>query len=354
MKSALLGCAAVALLVGCSPSGGGGGHSSSGGSSGSGSCGATPAPVSQVVAGDAGVTLSAADGTYLRIPDQHGIGFTTITLTPALGAATPAGATEVGVPWLLGPAGDAFAFPFTVTLAFCPQQLPAGKTAADVVVLTGPPLSTSPVDSASFTSLGGTLIDSTHIQVTTSYFSIFVAAVFDYVPPATLSGPDAFHFNSVMVGTAGEFPWPDGGEDTSTYYVIMGQAKPTPIACYLDGGTSSSFNFSWLGNNLSIVVGTPGAPLPPGTYPFVLTPYDYSGLDVADAGALLELFDPAAQAVIAYATSGSVTLTEVAPVFTGSFSAALTATDAGLFGGTGDTLSGTFAAPVCPYSPPQP
>ena len=128
------------------------------------------APVSQVI-GPAGGTVSTAGGTSLSVPAGALTSSTTITISAAPSAPTPVGAIEVGAAFDFGPEGQQFAVPVSVTLAFSPQALPAGKTAADVVILT------APVGSGSFASLGGTQVDATQVETTTTHFSIFVPAV---------------------------------------------------------------------------------------------------------------------------------------------------------------------------------
>jgi hypothetical protein len=117
--------------------------------------------------GSTGGVVTATNGTSLSIPSG------------ALGAPTPITIDvsdeivpgAVGSVYKFGPEGQTFAVPITVTLDFGPDRLPTGKTAADVVVLT------APAGSSDFTSLGGQLSDATHVQATTTHFSIFGAAI---------------------------------------------------------------------------------------------------------------------------------------------------------------------------------
>jgi hypothetical protein len=61
--------------------------------------------------------------------------------------------------------------PVDVWLPFNPSLIPSGSTPSQVIVLTAPAMS------ASYTSLGGSLLDTTHVRAQTSHFSIFRAAV---------------------------------------------------------------------------------------------------------------------------------------------------------------------------------
>jgi hypothetical protein len=52
----------------------------------------------------------------------------------------------VGTPFVLGPEGQTFATPVTVTLPFQPAKLPAGASTADVVIATAPAGGNTPRD----------------------------------------------------------------------------------------------------------------------------------------------------------------------------------------------------------------
>jgi hypothetical protein len=130
--------------------------------------GSSTSQVSQVVGG-AGGTISAPDGTSVQIPAGALTSSVTITLTAAPSLAAPSNATWVGTPYSFGPNGTQFAKPVMVTLPFAPNSLPAGATASQVVIYTAAEGSTS------YTSLGGTLVDATHVQASTTHFSSFGA-----------------------------------------------------------------------------------------------------------------------------------------------------------------------------------
>jgi hypothetical protein len=110
-------------------------------------------------------------GSSVTIPAGALPGNVTITNTETPEAPAPSGAAVVGTAYTFGPEGQTFAVPVTVTLAFDPSKLPAGHTAADIVVFT------APVGSTQFTSLGGTLVDATHIAAQTTHFSVFEPGV---------------------------------------------------------------------------------------------------------------------------------------------------------------------------------
>jgi predicted alpha-1,6-mannanase (GH76 family) len=95
----------------------------------------------------------------------------TIRIASDSSAPIPDDATTVGLTYLLGPEGQTFEAPVTVTLAFDPSELPEGESAADIVVLT------APRDSADYVPLDTTVVDSLHVSAQTSHFSHFVPAI---------------------------------------------------------------------------------------------------------------------------------------------------------------------------------
>jgi hypothetical protein len=118
--------------------------------------------------GSAGGVVTAANGVSVSVPKGALGNAVTITVEVS-NESFPDG---VGTVYKLGPEGQTFSSPVTVTVDFAPDRLPVGSTSADVVVLTAPASQTSSV-----TSLGGQLADTTHVQATTTHFSIFGAAV---------------------------------------------------------------------------------------------------------------------------------------------------------------------------------
>jgi hypothetical protein len=121
--------------------------------------------------GPAGGSLSLPGGTKVEIPAGALSSATPITIAVASNVAAPASATVVGTAYLFGPEGTAFAASATVTLPFMATRLPAGKSAADIVILT------APAGSSSYVALPTTLADASHVQTTTTHFSVFVPAV---------------------------------------------------------------------------------------------------------------------------------------------------------------------------------
>jgi hypothetical protein len=121
--------------------------------------------------GDSGGMVAISDGTTIAVPGGALTAPTPISIAPATGSATPSGTQAVGMTYLFGPEGTQFAQPVAVTLAFSPDQLPAGAAASDVVIYT------APADSTEFTGLETSLVDATHVRASTSHFSVFVPVV---------------------------------------------------------------------------------------------------------------------------------------------------------------------------------
>jgi hypothetical protein len=122
----------------------------------------------QASIGASGGTVSFG-GATVTIP--AGALTTTVTITIAPSAASPSTGSVVGEAFEMGPEGQQFAMPVTVTLPFNPADVPQGMTASNVVVMTAPQGSTT------FTSLPTTVVDSTHVSATSSHFSAFVPVV---------------------------------------------------------------------------------------------------------------------------------------------------------------------------------
>jgi hypothetical protein len=112
-----------------------------------------------------GGTLTA-NGITVEIPAGALSKSVTVTGTSSATSASNA----IGPAFVLGPEGQTFAMPVRVTVPFVMAQLTAkGLTTADVEV------ETAPQGTTQFTSLGGSLVDATHVATTTMHFSIFVA-----------------------------------------------------------------------------------------------------------------------------------------------------------------------------------
>jgi hypothetical protein len=154
-------------------------------------------------------------------------------------ADAPADTVSVGDPYLLGPEGQQFAAPVTVTLAFSPELLPAGASASDVVIYT------APAGTVDYQPLSTGLVDGTHVSALTTHFSIFVAAVAkkhhdeDLAVPADLSvagGPDlasiAPDLSSTTDASAGDF-----GTTVCTPVVQPGQLGGCSVSATCGGHT---------------------------------------------------------------------------------------------------------------------
>jgi ZU5 domain len=103
-----------------------------------------------------------------------------VALTVATAADAPAvpGAAMVGAAITLGPEGQTFSAPVTVTLAFDPARLPAGKSTSDIVIYT------APAGSDTCVPLVTRVVDGTHVAADTGHFSTFVTVV-STAPPLT-------------------------------------------------------------------------------------------------------------------------------------------------------------------------
>ncbi len=123
------------------------------------------------VVGATGGTVTTQDGTGVTVPAGAVPANVTITVDATPSAPTPSQGTAVGTPYTFGPEGQQFSVPVTVTLAFDPSSLPAGKTANDVVIFT------APAGTTSYVPLGTSVVDSTHAAAQTTHFSTFVCVI---------------------------------------------------------------------------------------------------------------------------------------------------------------------------------
>lgn len=172
-----------------------------------GACGGGSKPAATPKAiGPAGGSVSLSDGTKVEIPAAALSSATVITIAASNSAAAPASATVVGPPYLFGPEGTTFAAPATVTLAFMATRLPPGKTAADVVIFT------APAGSSSYAALPTTVADASHVQATTTHFSIFVPAVVTSLPDGGANDGSADGGGTLDGGGAGTDAGADGGD----------------------------------------------------------------------------------------------------------------------------------------------
>jgi hypothetical protein len=124
------------------------------------------APGASVI-GPAGGSVSTSDRTSVTVPAGALAGAQSVTITPSPASPGPARAALVGPQYVFGPEGVTFSKPVTVTLAFDPARIPAGKSASDVKVYT------APVGSTAFTTLPTTPVDATHVAAQTTHFSRF-------------------------------------------------------------------------------------------------------------------------------------------------------------------------------------
>jgi hypothetical protein len=136
-----------------------------------GGCSATTKSNAQQSVGTTGGDVTTSDGSGVAIPSGALPNTVTVTATPATGAPTPMAATVVGTPYTFGPEGQQFSSPVTVTLAFDPSKLPAGKTASDLVIFT------APAGSSNYVVLATTVADATHVSAKVSHFSTFVPGI---------------------------------------------------------------------------------------------------------------------------------------------------------------------------------
>jgi len=111
--------------------------------------------------GPAGGSISTASGVIVLFPPNALATDTLITVEPSALIVPNA----VGPAYKFGPEGLVFAQPVTVTLPFSTGRIPNGRSATEVVI------ETAPVGSPVFVSIGGELMDPTHISSTTTHFS---------------------------------------------------------------------------------------------------------------------------------------------------------------------------------------
>ena len=121
--------------------------------------------------GPSGGEVSTPSGAGVSIPAGALAAATSITAAAVASTPTFTGTTVVGGAVTFGPEGQQFAVPVTVTLPFSASLLPAGKTAASVVIYT------APVGTSTYTALATSGVDASHVAAKVSHFSNFVPAV---------------------------------------------------------------------------------------------------------------------------------------------------------------------------------
>jgi predicted alpha-1,6-mannanase (GH76 family) len=179
--------------------------------------------------GPAGGILVTANGSGVSVPQGALTSDVTISIVSDPNAQAPSQATTVGLTYLLGPEGQQFDVPVTVTLAFDPTELPAGASASDIVVLT------APRGTANYAPMATTLVDSLHVSVQTSHFSDFVPAIVKKDATDALSDMLA-HFWSARKFDAKGAPLPAPGHFLDTGYWTNAQG----LDAVLDGVESSN------------------------------------------------------------------------------------------------------------------
>ncbi len=141
-----------------------------GGCSSSQSGGSASGPPGKQIGPEGGSVL-LADGSRVDVPAgalATGVSVT-IGLTPSAAALPSSDGIAAGSSYLLGPEGQTFLKPVTVTLAFEPSRLPADVPGDGISVVTSPATGTP-----DYSPLPTTIVDSTHVSAQTTHFSIVV------------------------------------------------------------------------------------------------------------------------------------------------------------------------------------
>jgi hypothetical protein len=119
--------------------------------------------------GKAGGKVKTSEGSGVSLPEGALAGNVDITVDVETDAPLPDDGKPVGSELLLGPEGQTFDQPVTVTLSFDPAKLDPGETASDIVVYT------SPRDNPEFSAMETVVVDETHVSVQATHFSYYVA-----------------------------------------------------------------------------------------------------------------------------------------------------------------------------------
>ena len=222
--------------------------------------GSTPALNTNQI-GATGGSVTTANGSGVTIPPGALGSSVNVTVEVDPNAPAPPSAwIAVGPTYLVGPEGQQFSQPVTVTIAFDPARLPTGKTAHDISVLTSPATGTP-----SYGPLTTTEVDSTHISAPTTHFSYFMAVVPNGVgnvdagaETGSDSSSDAGSEASATDGsqdstTADALPNGDGGSDA-------GDAPVLDASTTLEGGDGSTTATDSSTTNAGLGDGTVDAP----------------------------------------------------------------------------------------------
>jgi hypothetical protein len=179
-----------------------------------------PADQASVVIGSGGGTVTTAGGSGVRIPSGALTSDVSITVQLATNAPLPSEGTPVGPTYLLGPEGQKFARPVTVTLEFDPTELFDGESADDIIIYT------SPKENPSFVPLVTSVVDANHVSATTTHFSYVVAAHGNVKSLYTIS----YAPNSFVIGNA--YPgWTDDLRGGTIFQKGGGNPKGVHYQC---------------------------------------------------------------------------------------------------------------------------
>ncbi len=192
MRTRMLSVAAALLLAAACSSSGKGTQTTAGDAGGGADASSGGAPVTSQVVGTAGATVTAQDGTQVTIPPGALAGDVTITIVLNPSAPPLTQGTSLAAPHQFGPEGQQFLKPVSVTLAFPPQNLPAGATEQQVVVYA------APAGSSDYQVLPTTIVDATHVAGQTTHFSNICPGV-----PHTPSGDGGGGDGGAPVDAAG-------------------------------------------------------------------------------------------------------------------------------------------------------
>jgi glucosylceramidase len=153
--------------------------------------GSSPLPggesASEVIGPNGGL-VELPDGSSVSVPEGALTHDVTISIRTDPNAPSAAAlGTPVGLTYLLGPEGQQFLKPVTVTLAIEPSEIPPGETESDIVTYTAPRASSD------YTPLGTSAANSLHVVSTTTHFSHVVPLI------SQAGNPD-----NITIGFSGE------------------------------------------------------------------------------------------------------------------------------------------------------
>ncbi len=132
---------------------------------------ASVAQAAAATIGPQGGVVQTADGSSISVPSGALAGYVSLSIESDGSAVFPVDVTPVGRVYLLGPEGQQFKSPVTVTVAVDPSELPEGSSIEDVVMYT------APRDSLEYVPLPTFSVDGEHVSARTTHFSHFVAVI---------------------------------------------------------------------------------------------------------------------------------------------------------------------------------